>query len=86
MDVIAHSVSKQHKVNSMWEKYSFGYDVCNIQAVMVYVKEYYDADDYRFTIGYGDDTINGLEIVNVGTDDELEELINACDGKGNYEE
>jgi hypothetical protein len=75
------------KGNIMRKTYSFGYDIDNIENVMIYVMENYFADDYHFLIGSEDDVMNGLEIeVNKNGDDELEELINSCDGKGNYVE
>lgn len=70
-----------------WKRYSFGYDILNIGNVMEYVTEHYDTGDYRMLIGRGDDIMNGLEIVvDEDGDDELEELINSCEGQGKYEE
>lgn len=71
----------------MWKYYTFGYDVSNVENVMAYVIENYHNDDYRMIIDRDDDTMNALEIiVDENGDDELEELIAGCEGKGNYEE
>lgn len=59
-------------------KFSFGFDLENIENVMKYVVENYNKDEYVMSIGYGDDIMNYLEIVDKN-DNKLIELIEECD-------
>lgn len=56
------------------EKSNKGEDLSGLQAEMI--------------IGYGDDTMNGLEIYDPALlkDQELQGLINACEGEGDFDE
>lgn len=59
-------------------KFSFGFDLDNIENVMKYVIENYSIDEYKMSIGYGDDIMNYLEIVDKN-DIKLIELIDVCE-------
>lgn len=70
----------------MKKEYYFGFDLDNIKLVEEYVKNNYSSTDYKMHIGYGDDVMNCLEIVEKENDKELLELIESCEGEGNFEE
>lgn len=59
-------------------KFCFGFDLENIKKVMDYVVENYNIDEYKMSVGYGDDVMNYLEIVDKN-DERLMDLINECD-------
>lgn len=66
-------------------EFSFGYDGDAIGDVMAYVKAHYSEDEYKMSIGLGDDFMNYLEIVDRG-DAHLMELIDGCEGGGQFED
>lgn len=68
--------------------YYFGYDLENIENVMVYVKEKYISDiDYEMSIGMGDDVMNCLEVFNeeLIKDKEFVRLVELCEKDIIYE-
>ena len=67
------------------ESYGFGYDIDNIKDVQSYVIDNYDEGDYNIHIARGDDVMNHMTIYR-GQDEELDQLIDSCDGAGDYEE
>ena len=67
------------------ESYGFGYDIENVKEVQMYVEENYDEQDYNIHIGKGDDVMNHLTIYRE-EDEELDGLIECCDGEGEFEE
>jgi len=75
-------------MNSMLKEkeFSFGYDVHNIRLVEEHVVSNYPAKQFRMSKGCGDDVMNYLKIYNFKRDVELNELIDACDGAGWFEE
>jgi len=67
------------------KKFYFGYDIDNVKKVEDYVKRKFHPSQYIIHKGYGDDVMNALDIKsflksNIG----LNELINECDGEGDY--
>jgi hypothetical protein len=79
--------------------FTFGYDLENIEEVEKYVTQKYGAVDSQDlegiknakavkVIGYGDDTMNGLEIYDSSLlkDPILMDLIDNCEGGGEFEE
>jgi len=67
------------------ESYGFGYDIENVKEVQMYVEENYDEQDYNIHIGKGDDVMNHLTIYRE-EDEELDGLIECCEGAGDFEE
>lgn len=67
------------------KSYGFGYDIDNIKEVEEYVWKNYSLDDINMSVGKGDNVMNHLTIYR-GEDKELDELIECCDGEGDYEE
>ena len=67
------------------KSYGFGYDIDNIKEVEEYVWKNYSLDDINMSVGKGDNVMNHLTIYR-GKDEELDELIECCDGEGDYEE
>jgi len=65
------------------KKFYFGYDIDNVKKVEEYVKKKYSTNLYIIHKGYGDDVMNALDIKS-SNDIELNELINECDGEGDY--
>ena len=51
-----------------------------------YVELNYEKDYYKMSRGYGDDCINYLKLYTEEKDVVLDELIEACDGEGKFEE
>ena len=68
------------------KKYTFGYDLDNIIEVKEYVKKNYNKEDYNIINGYGEDVMNCLKINIKDEDNELIDLIEGCDGEGDFEE
>lgn len=68
----------------MKKEYYFGFDLDNIKLVEEYVKNNYSTTDYKMHVGYGDDVMNCLEIVVRENDKELLELIEGCEGEGDF--
>jgi len=71
------------------KEYLFGFDLENVEAVETYVRANYKEDvDFIAHIGYGDNIINALEVLNdeLNKDEKFLELVNACDGKGEFDE
>ena len=76
----------------------FGYDIENIQEVENYIQSNYnvitsqeDKDnkaDAMMWLGYGDDTMNSLEVYSekLLNDRTFQALISNCDGEGNFQE
>ena len=75
-------------MNTTNKEYLFGFDLDNIKLVEDYVKSTYSSTDYEIHVGYGDDVMNGLEIFNekMLEDKKFIELIENCDGEGNFDE
>ena len=75
-------------MNTTNKEYLFGFDLDNIKLVEDYVKSNYSSTDYEIYVGYGDDVMNGLEIFNekMLEDKKLIELIEGCEGEGNFDE
>ena len=67
------------------KSYGFGYDLDNVKEVQMYVEDNYDEQDYNIHIGKGDDVMNHLTIYRE-EDEELDGLIECCDGEGEFEE
>ena len=67
------------------ENYGFGYDLDNVIEVQMYVEENYDEGDYNIHIARGEDVMNYMTIYR-GQDEELDGLIECCDGEGDFEE
>jgi len=67
-------------------EYTFGYDIENVLQVQDYVELNYEKDYYKMSRGYGDDCINYLKLYTEEQDVVLDELIEACDGEGKFEE
>lgn len=71
----------------MSREFTFGFDLDNIQEVMVFVKDNYkEGKDYEMSIGYGDDVMNYLDVKSdkLLKDSNFLELISACDGEGEW--
>jgi len=71
------------------KEYFFGYDLDNVQAVEAYVKtNYKECEDFEVYVGYGDDVMNALEVINsdINRDEKFLELVSRCQGQGTYEE
>jgi len=71
------------------KEYFFGYDLDNVQAVEAYVKaNYKECEDFEVYVGYGDDVMNALEVLNddINKDEKFLELVSRCQGQGDYEE
>lgn len=71
-------------------KFYFGYDVDNVLQVQDYVELNFSEDEFEMSKGYGDDCMNYLQL-NVERKDEVRvnellDLIECCDGEGNFEE
>ena len=69
--------------------FSFGFDLDEIENVMNYlVKNFKEDEDFKMWIGRGDDRMNGLEVYSekVMEDEKLFELIEMCDGEGDFDE
>jgi hypothetical protein len=67
------------------KSYGFGYDLDNVIEVQMYVEENYDEGDYNIHIARGEDVMNYMTIYR-GEDEELDGLIECCDGEGDFEE
>lgn len=67
------------------KEYSFGYDIDNVKEVEEYVWKNYSADEFKMNVARGDDVMNSLVIFRQA-DKELDELIECCDGEGEFEE
>lgn len=67
-------------------EYTFGTDMENVLQVQDYVENNYQKDYYRMSRGYGDDCINYLKLYTEEKDVVLDELIEACDGQGKFEQ
>ena len=68
---------KQHLV--------FGYDLTNINKVMIHIIMEYNEDQYKMYIGIGEDVMNSCDVCfDISNDKELTRLINACDGSGKW--
>ena len=67
------------------KSYAFGYDLDNVKEVQMYVEENYDEQDYNIHIGRGDDVMNYMTIYRE-EDEELDGLIECCEGEGDYED
>lgn len=73
------------------KEFYFGYDLEEIVNVMEYVKGKYEEGedkDFLMWMGYGDDVMNCLEVYSeeMLKDVKLVELINECNGKGEFNE
>ena len=71
------------------KEFTFGYDIENVRDVQNYVLDNYrNKQDFRMSIGYGDDIMNSLEIYNpvMLKDEELLDLIGGCEKGGRYNE
>ena len=66
------------------KEYGFGYDIDNIMEVEEYVWKNYSPDEFKMDVGKGDNVMNFLTIYR-GEDEELDGLIECCDGAGDYE-
>ena len=61
----------------------FGYDLSNIERVMAHIEKEYEEDMYEMYVGMGDDVMNSLDVCfDISNDNDLMDLINACDGSG----
>lgn len=67
------------------KEYGFGYDIDNIMEVEEYVWKNYSPDEFKMDVGKGDNVMNFLTIYR-GEDEELDGLIECCDGEGDFEE
>jgi hypothetical protein len=71
----------------MKKDYLFGFDLECIENVMSYLKENYkEGEDFKMWIEIGDEVMNGLEVFSedVSEDEIFLELIEKCDGEGNF--
>ena len=67
------------------KSYGFGYDVDNVREVQTYVIDNYDQADYNIQVATGDDVMNHMTI-HRADDHELDQLIDSCDGAGDFQE
>lgn len=63
----------------------FGYDLENIEQVMIYIENTYYKDHYEMYIGRGEDIMNRCDVCfDISNDKELMELIDVCEGQGKW--
>ena len=67
-------------------EYGFGYDIDNIMEVEEYVWKNYSEEEFKMNVGRGDSVMNYLTIYREDDDEGLNELIECCDGEGDFEE
>lgn len=67
------------------KSYGFGYDIDNVKEVQQHVVDNYKPDYYNIHIARGDDVMNHMTIYR-SVDTQLDELIECCDGAGDFEE
>lgn len=74
----------------MKKEFTFGFDLENVYEVMKYVKDnYVEVDDYKMSVGYGDDVMNYLEVKDGSKllkDEYFLGLVDDCDGCGDFDE
>ena len=67
------------------KSYGFGYDIDNIKEVEEHVWKNYSPDQINMSVARGDNVMNHMTIYR-GQDEELDQLIECCDGSGDFQE
>ena len=67
------------------KSYAFGYDIDNIKQVEKHVWKNYAPDQINMHVAFGDDVMNHMTI-HRADDHELDQLIDSCDGAGDFQE
>ncbi len=73
-------------MENLKKRFSFGYDLENIELVELYLKNYVPINDYKVIVEIGDNCMNCLLINKNSIDEMLWALIERCDGQGNFTE